>query len=332
MAPSPLRVAVLGCWHVHAGDYARSAVTHPGTTLVAAWDPDPALGRPLAAEFGVEHTDDLDALLARDDVDAVTVTTETTAHTDVIGRALAAGKHVFTEKLLAPTVAECEALVAQAAAAGRALVVSLPRLSHGSTLAVRDTIASGKLGRLTYARVRLSHDGAVHGRDPDQRGGWLPERFYDPATAVGGALTDLGCHPVYLTQLFLREAPQTVRAVYAQVTGRGVEDHAVVCLGYDDGRVGVVEAGFVSNDAFTIDVHGTEGSIHHSSDGGRLQLRHPDGSVEDLVVPADAPDPFSQWTTHAGAGTQAEDNLHRAVELTRLVERSNAAAREGGVR
>jgi len=325
-------VAVLGAWHVHARDYARAALAHPDTTLVAVWDHDEDLGRRLADELGVEFTDDLDALLAREDVDAVTVTTETTAHTDVIGRALAAGKHVFTEKLLAPTVAECEALVAQADAAGLALVVSLPRLSAGYTLAVRDTIAAGSLGRLTYARVRLSHDGAVHGRDPGQEGGWLPERFFDPAVAVGGALTDLGCHPVYLTQLFLGDAPATVRAVYASVTGRGVEDHAVVSLGYADGRIGVVEAGFVSDDAFTIDVHGTEGSVHFTQDGDRLVLRRPDGSVEDLVVPDDGPDAFSQWVTHAGAGTQASENLHRAVELTRLVERSNAAAQEGGVR
>ena len=327
-----LNVAVLGCWHVHARDYARSATAHPDTTLVAAWDPDAALGRPLAQEFGVEFTDDLDALLAREDVHAVTVTTETTAHTDVIGRALAAGKHVFTEKLLAPTVAECEALLAQAEDAGRALVVSLPRLAHGYTLAVRETIAAGKLGRLTHARVRLSHDGAVHGRGDGRPGGWLPDRFFDPGPAVGGALTDLGCHPVYLTQLFLGEDPRTVRAVYGHVTGRAVEDHAVVTLGYDDGSIGVVEAGFVSNDAFTIEVHGTEGSIHYSQDGARLQLRHPDGGVDDLVVPDDAPDPFAQWVTHAADGTRATENLHRAVELTRLVERSNAAAQEGGAR
>ncbi|NAZ80282.1 Gfo/Idh/MocA family oxidoreductase, partial [Kineococcus sp. R8] len=313
-------------------DYARAALAHPGSTLTAVWEPDAGLGRPLADEFGVGLTDDLDALLAREDVDAVTVTTETTAHTDVIGRALAAGKHVFTEKLLAPTVAECEALVAQAAAAGRALVVSLPRLSHGYATALRDTVAAGTLGRLTYARIRLSHDGAVHGRTPGDARGWLPDRFFDPATAVGGALTDLGCHPVYLAQLLLGDEPDTVRAVYAHVTGRAVEDHAVVSLGYPDGRIGVVEAGFVSNDAFTVDVHGTEGSVHHTQDGRRLVLRRPDGSVEDLAVPADAPDPFSQFITHVGAGTQAEDNLHRAVELTRLVERSNAAAQEGGVR
>nr|WP_281372843.1 Gfo/Idh/MocA family oxidoreductase [Kineococcus aurantiacus] len=192
-------------------------------------------------------------------------------------------------------------------------------------MAVHEVLESGSLGPLTYARVRLSHDGAVHGRDHGE-GGWLPDRFFDPVPSVGGALTDLGCHPVYLTQWFLGADPRTVRAVYASLTPRAVEDHAVVTVGYDDGRIGVIEAGFVSNDAFTIDVHGTEGSIHYTDQDARLWRRWPDGKVEDLEVPADAPDAFGQWVGHAVDGTRAIDNLERAVELTRLVVRANTAA------
>jgi predicted dehydrogenase len=131
---------------------------------------------------------------------------------------------------------------------------------------------------------------------------------------------------VYLTQLFLGADPQTVRAVYANLTPRDVEDHAVVSLGYDDGRIGVVEAGFVSNDAFTIDVHGTEGSIHYTDSGNRLWRRAPDGTVTELEVPAHAPDAFAQWVQHAADGTRADENLERALDLTRLVVRANNAA------
>ncbi len=134
---TPLRVAALGFWHVHAADYASSAVAHPGTELVAVWDDDAERGRAGAARFDVPFEADLDALLARDDVDAVTVTTSTDVHHDVIAHAARAGKHVFTEKLLAPTVAECEDLVAACDAGGLALVVSLPRLYHGYTAAIR---------------------------------------------------------------------------------------------------------------------------------------------------------------------------------------------------
>src|SRR3712207_2144965 len=98
--PRPLSAAVLGFWHVHAGDYGRAALAHPDTTLVAVWDPDAERGRAGAAELGVEFVAALDALLARDGLGAVTVTTATAEHHDVLTRAAAAGKHIFTEKLL----------------------------------------------------------------------------------------------------------------------------------------------------------------------------------------------------------------------------------------
>src|SRR5690349_13835792 len=141
----PLSLAVLGCWHVHALDYARDAAEHPDTEVVAVWDTDPERGSAAAAQLGVEFVPDLDVLLARPGLDAVTVTTATNEHVDVIGRAIRAGKHVFTEKLLAPTVDECEQLIAAARGAGVALVVSLPRLDEPVTRAITALIDDGAL-------------------------------------------------------------------------------------------------------------------------------------------------------------------------------------------
>jgi 1,5-anhydro-D-fructose reductase (1,5-anhydro-D-mannitol-forming) len=325
VSDAPLRVAVLGFWHVHAGDYATSTVNHPGTELVAVWDDDEARGREGAERFGVEFTSDLDALLARDDIDAVTITTSTDVHRDVMVKAANAGKHIFTEKLLAPTVEEAEEIVAACDANGVKLIVSLPRLYHGYTRAVLDELESGRLGRITYARVRLSHNGAV---SEDGKTGWLPERFFEPATAIGGALTDLGCHPVYLTQLFLGARPDTVNAVYRSVTGRAVEDHAVVTVGYPEQTIGVIEAGFDSPNPFTIDVFGTEGTVSYTETGNTLTASgsaYGDGVVT-LPVPDDAPDAYHQWVDHIRTATRADDNIARAIELTRLVVAANAAA------
>jgi len=327
--PEPLRIAVLGFWHVHAADYAREAQEHPDTRVVAVWDDDAALGRPGAEQFGVPYLASLDEVLARDDVDAVTVTTETSRHHEVMTRAIAAGKHVFTEKVLAPTVEEAESIVAAADAHDVRLVVSLPRLAHGYTHAIADVLAAGSLGRLTHARVRLSHEGAV---PRDDGPGWLPERFFDPATAVGGALTDLGCHPVYLVQRFLGFDVESVAATYRSVFGHPVEDHAVVTATYPGGAIGVIEAGFVNRAPFVIEVGGTEGTIRYTGDrrvivatgaafGGR--------GAHYSMVPLDRPGPFAQWVEHIRAGTRADDNLARAVELTRLVVAANEAAAEG---
>jgi predicted dehydrogenase len=322
--PHPLTVAAVGFWHVHAGDYARAAQRHPGTTLVAVWDDDEQRGRAAADEFGVEFVADLDELLARDTLDAVTITTETTRHRDVIGRALRAGKHVFSEKLLAPTVAEAEELVDVAASAGVALVVSLPRLYDDYTQAIERVLDDGALGALTYSRVRLAHDGWV--------AGWLPARFGDPADAVGGALTDLGCHPAYLTRLFHRADPLAVTASYGSVTGHPVEDNAVVTAEFPGGALGVFEASVVTAPGcFTIELRGTDAALMFGFGGERMLAKG--GAFGDewreLPLPERLADAFTQWVTHIHEGTTADDNLRHAIELTRMVVAANASAATG---
>jgi 1,5-anhydro-D-fructose reductase (1,5-anhydro-D-mannitol-forming) len=320
--PDPITVAVLGFWHVHAAEYAAKVRQHPDTKLVAVWDDDPARGRAAADDADAVFVGDLDNLLSRDDIDAVTVTTATSAHRAILLRAARAGKHIFTEKLLAPTVTEAEEIIAVADEAGIILVVSLPQLYYGHTRAIVEQLEEEQLGALTYCRIRLSHDGAI--------AGWLPERFYDPAAAVGGALSDLGCHPVYLTQLFLGARPATVSATYASFTKRQVEDQAVVTFGYPGGAIGVVETGFLSRDPFTIEMHGTRASLAYESTGNMLRMRSSGAdSWESLSVPQDDADPFSRWVSHIRDGTRADDNLTRAVELTRLVSTANTAAATG---
>ena len=318
---TPLKVAVLGFWHVHAGDYSRQAQQHPDAELVAVWDDDAERGQGGADQFGVEFAGDLDALLAREDIDGVVITTATNEHRDLMVKAARAGKHIFTEKLLAPTVAEAEEIIAATDAKGVKLTVSLPRLAHGYTQAIREVIDDGRLGTLTYGRVRLSHDGAVP-RDGVE--GWLPQRFFEPSTAIGGALTDLGCHPVYLTQLFLGAEPDTVSATYRSIAERGLEDNAVVVVGYGDQRIGVIEAGFASRNPFTIELFGTEGTLTYTDDGNVLTV---DG--EQVAVPEHGKEPFAQWVDHINDGTRADDNIARAVELTRLVVAANEAAKTG---
>src|SRR4051794_4860654 len=322
--PHPLTVAAIGFWHVHAGDYARAAQRHPDTTLVAVWDDDPARGRAAADEFGVEFVADLDELLARPALDAVTVTTATVQHRDVIGRAIAAGKHVFTEKILGTTVAESEELVDLAREAGVALVVSLPRLSDDYTVAIERVLDEGTLGELTYSRVRLAHDGWA--------AGWLPEQFGDPEAAIGGALTDLGCHPAYLTRLFHRAEPRAISASYGSVTGRAVEDNAVVTAEFPDGRLGVFEASVVTTPgAFTIELRGTQASLMFGFGGERLLAKG--GAFGDewqeLPLPSPRPGAFAQWVQHIHDGTTADANLRHAVELTRMVVAANESAATG---
>lgn len=318
---SRLRVAVLSFWHVHAADYATTTTRHPGTELVAVWDDDQARGQACAEEFGVEFSDDLSSLLGRADIDAVVVTTATSQHHTVMLQAARAGKHIFTEKLLAPTASQAEAIVATCHERGVKLMVSLPRLYHGYTQAVQEVLRSGAMGTITYSRVRLSHDGGV--------AKWLPERFYDRDATFGLAIADLGCHPVYLTQLLLGSRPKAISATYTAMTDHPVEDNAVVTVTYDGGAIGVIESGVVSPDPFVIEIGGHNGWLSYSDGNDFLELSLKDEQTSHIPIPADLPSAFNQWVGHIDTDTYADDNLARAIELTRLVVAANHAAGTG---
>ncbi|KIL41267.1 oxidoreductase [Gordoniibacillus kamchatkensis] len=322
-----IRVAMLSFWHVHARDYAREVTEHPDTEIVAVWDELPERGRKEAEERGVKFYGDLAELLASPDIDAVVVDTPTNMHRDVMVAAAKAGKHIFTEKVIAPTLREVNEIVKAVEESGVKLTVSLPRLNFDYTLEIQDAIAQGLLGRLTLVRTRLSHNGATRG--------WLPEHFYNKEQCGGGAMIDLGCHPMYLARLFLG-MPQSVSATYGYITGKEVEDNAVSVLRYESGAVGIVEAGFVNNySPFTIEVHGTEGSILYSDRDNQLVLRS--AKLEEQAkgwIVRSRPRPnvsaFKQWVGHIQQGTSATENVGIAVDLTKLMEASNRSAAAGG--
>jgi 1,5-anhydro-D-fructose reductase (1,5-anhydro-D-mannitol-forming) len=317
-----LKVAILGFWHVHATGYAEMIRDHPGTELVAIWDQDPARGEEAGQQWGVPYYEDLDLLLGGD-VDAVVVTAATVDHERVVVRSAQAGKHVFVEKLLGTTADEIDRILNATDDAGIALTVALPRLYESYTRAIDRLAAEGKYGDLTYVRVRLAHDGSI--RD------WLPKRFYDPAEAVGGSFTDLGCHPVYLVDHFFGQRPTLVSAVYGQMTGRGVDDNSVVTFRYENGAVGVAESGFVTpgHSPFTIELHWNQASLYYGHLGDVFELWE-DGQRR-LLEPSEAaaPTPLEQWVEHIRRGTTDRDNIIAARNLTDLVVLANESAATG---
>jgi len=321
-----IRIGKISYWHVHAWDYTKQAQAHPETEIAAVWDELPERGKEAAAKLGVPFFESLDDMLLNGGIDAVIVDAPTNRHLEVIVAAARAGKHIFTEKVVAATVREVNDIVSEIEKAGVKLTVSLPRLNDGYTLAIRDVLDQGLLGRVTLVRVRLSHNGAT--------AGWLPEHFYSLEQCQGGALIDLGCHPMYLTRLFLNEDIDAVTATYGYVTGKEVEDNAVAVLSTRSGAVGVVEAGFVNAySPFSIEVHGTEGTLLYGTPDSKLLLRTKAGgrsgeAWEEVAIPANRESAFDQWVGHVKNGTNADENVRLARELTALMEASNRSVAE----
>ncbi|WP_067622302.1 Gfo/Idh/MocA family protein [Alicyclobacillus acidiphilus] len=319
-----IRVAMLSFWHVHARDYARQVAEHPDTEIVAVWDEIPERGQVEADRLSVPFYASLDELLGQEDIDGVIVDAPTNMHGEVLTKAAVAGKHIFTEKVLALTLEEANRIVSAVQENGVRLTVSLPRLNDDYTVAIEDILAKGWLGQLSLVRVRLAHHGASND--------WLPAHFYDPIQCGGGALTDLGCHPLYLTRLFLG-LPQAVSAHYGYLTNRAVEDNAVAILTYEDGALGVVETSFVSGaPSFSIEIHGTKGSVLYGFGEDKLLVKTSEREPNEWTtyeLGGARPSALEQWVKHIQEGTAADENVAMAIDLTRLVEAANRSVKLG---
>lgn len=327
MTSSPLRVALLSAWHVHAIDHLREARALEGIEVVGFWDDDAERGRAFAEAHGLELEPDLGVLLARTDVDAVICTTATRDHRAVLTRAAAAGKHIFTEKVLAASRAEAAAIVDAVHAAGVVLVGSLPRLSGGAYRAARRTLDEGRLGPVAFARCRVAHDGAVDRGD----GAWLPERFFDAGAAQGGALIDLGAHPIYLlSQLLGRPGAVTARlaAVTERARAAGVDDTAVVIAEHRGGALSVAETGFsTAPGGLRLELHGADAIFEADDETAWLTSRG--GDRREVPLPGPSASPMAQWRDRIRGGTAPTAGERELLTLTDVNEAAAASARRG---
>lgn len=106
---------------------------------------------------------------------------------------------------------------------------------------------------------------------------------------------------------------------------------------YYFGAIGVVEAGFVnSHSPFTIEVHGTEGTLLFGTPEDKLLLKtnKPEGTANswtEIPIKDNHDSAFHQWVNHIQSDTFADNNVQTAIELTRLMEAANRSAKEGRV-
>lgn len=139
--------------------HAEALATMPGIELAALCTRRPQRLAEIADRFGVSkrYTDYHD-LLADPDIDVVGVITHIHDHRDIAIDALRSGKHVFLEKPLAPTVADCDRILAAAdEAAGFFMVGHICRFDPRVVLA-KEAIDAGRIGRIVsmHARRNLS--------------------------------------------------------------------------------------------------------------------------------------------------------------------------------
>jgi len=163
--------------------------------------PDPILvGRnaakveALARTHGVARwTTDLDAALANPDDTIYFDSASTGLRPELIRRAIAAGKHIYTEKPVAPTVAEALDLYRRAQAAGVRHGVVQDKLWLPGLLKLKSLVDSGFFGRILSVRGEFGYWVFEGDWQPAQRPSWNYRKEDD-----GGIIVDMLCHWRYV--------------------------------------------------------------------------------------------------------------------------------------
>jgi len=229
-----IRFGIVGCgvispWH------ARSITNTPEAELVACCDIVPEKAEKLAADFGAPKVfTDYQAMLSSGDVDAVSVCTPSGLHGVVAMAAARCGKHVMCEKPIEITLPKIDEMVRVCSDAGVKLGVIFQRRTSPLWHRVKQTIDSGRLGKMVLGDAYLKYyRSQEYYNSGDWRGTWELDG--------GGALMNQGVHMVDI----LRWVMGPIDTIYANADHLArdieVEDTAVAAIKFASGAFGILE-------------------------------------------------------------------------------------------
>jgi predicted dehydrogenase len=251
----PLRVVVLGAganvWQLH-----EPALRDIGAEVVAVHDVDQVAAQRVAATLGCAVAADLGELL-RHDADLAVVMTSHVHHAELAIACLRAGRHVLVEKPMAVTAGEADAMVAEAARAGRLLAVTVQQRTRGEVRIAKRLLDTGSLGELQrFDALATWPRRSSYFRTAPWRATWAGEG--------GGILINQGQHDLDLL-CWLAGPPATVVArTSSAMHGREVEDTATALLEWPGGATGTVRLSTAEHDE--------RQRIEATFTGGRLRL------------------------------------------------------------
>jgi predicted dehydrogenase len=217
--------------------------------VVAIASRDASRAAQVAQEVGIPTAHgSYEALLGDPNVDAVYIPLPNHLHAEWAIAAARAGKHVLCEKPLALTSDDAERMVEVAEAEGVHLMEAFMYRLHPSWLAVRELVASGRIGRLVAVQSWFSY----FNDDPAD--------IRNIQAVGGGALYDIGCYGVNLSRMLFGAEPIRVEASILRDPKSGVDILAAGLLEFEDG-VATFSCSTRAEDDQRVHVYGTDGRI-----------------------------------------------------------------------
>lgn len=325
MSTSQVRIGIVGLGRLGKRHALNLSHAVEGATLVAAASPLVDECTWAQRELGVTTYASLDSLLLHPGLDAVWLVTPTSLHAEQIEAVLRAGKHVFCEKPVSLSVADCDRVIelAESRPTQVAMIGFMRRFDAGYA-ALKQRVASGALGRV-YRVHAESHD-------PIDPHGY----FVSYAPSSGGLFLDCCIHDIDLVRWLVGGTVRQVSAHGTRVQYPGLAacndvDTASASVEFDSAEGPVLATFFVSRTSHrgyeaTLSATGTQAAARAGFGLQALPLIDEAGNQQRTSGQADFFARFSEaFLAEARAFVQAIRSggpsplsLHDAREATRL--------------
>jgi UDP-N-acetyl-2-amino-2-deoxyglucuronate dehydrogenase len=226
------RVALVGCGRISQNHFDAIRKVD-GLRLVAVSDTVEERARTTGEEQGVPWFTNYADMLKKAESEVVTIATPSGLHSAQGIAAAKAGKHVITEKPMAITLEQADALLEATDTAGvRLFVVKQNRLNPAIQLLKR-AVDKGRFGRIYVANTTVRWN--------------RPQEYYDAASwrgtweFDGGAFMNQASHYVDLIQWLVGPVESVIAKTATQARRIEAEDSGVAVLRFRGGAIGVIE-------------------------------------------------------------------------------------------
>jgi predicted dehydrogenase len=192
---STVRIGIVGAGAIATYGHIPSFQTAPGAQIVAICDTNLERAQAAATKFGIPAAyADYREMFEKTDLDAISIGVPNAFHAPVAITAFERGLHVLSEKPMATSVADGEAMLAASKKAGKVLAVNMSNRPRHEVQLLRQMNADGRLGKISYASGRTIRRLGIPGF-----GSWFTRK----ELAGGGALMDIGVHMLDMVMYIL---------------------------------------------------------------------------------------------------------------------------------
>jgi myo-inositol 2-dehydrogenase/D-chiro-inositol 1-dehydrogenase len=304
----PVRLALVGAGG-HGATHQAAIEATDAVRLAAVYDVDASAMQDAAARFGCDAAASYEAVLAREDLDAVVLATPNPLHRPQATAALEAGLDVLLEKPIAATLEDGRAIAEAAQRAGRVLMVGHNMRRSRAARQVRTLLDEGRLGTPVSMEIHFS--------TPSGRGLSGDTWRLGPEQEAALPILQLGIHGIDLVHYFFGAVDEVYASARSVGTPEPARDAIAATFRTAGGLHGTLVSNYCTQVTFAYRIAGTKASVE--SRAHTLWVR----DVDDADVHGEGPATTHDFTDHR------TESYHRQMAAFARAVRTRSAPETG---